>query len=233
MLELLTDNIWTTTRPLRFFGLEIGTRMTVVRLAGGGLFVHSPVALDAPTREAVDALGPVVAIVAPCLFHHLFVADWARAYPGASVSGCPGLADKRRDVRWSRVLGAEPAADAEWRGEIDQALFDALPVQNEVVFFHLGSRTLISSDLVFHLSRHPSAVTRAANRLLGTQAPGVTVLERWMLRDRAAGRGQIDRMIGWGPERLVLAHGPIVERGGSVILADAYRWLDGRAATGG
>ena len=108
MFERIADDIWMEPRELRFFGVELGTRMTVVRLRSGGLFVHSPVALDRPTREAIDALGSVTAIVAPNLFHHLYVRDWARAYPGASLSACPGLATKRKDVAWSRVLGDEP-----------------------------------------------------------------------------------------------------------------------------
>jgi hypothetical protein len=71
MLQPITDGIWSTTRPLRFLGLETGTRMTIVRLANGGLFVHSPVGLDPALRAEVDALGPVGAIVASSLFHNL------------------------------------------------------------------------------------------------------------------------------------------------------------------
>ena len=119
MMERLTEDLWTEQRPLRFFGLETGTRMTVVRLASGGLFVHSPVALDAPLRAAVEALGPVTAIVAPSRLHHLYVGAWAEAYPDASLSGCPGLEKKRKDVRWSRILGDQPAA--EWQGELELA----------------------------------------------------------------------------------------------------------------
>jgi hypothetical protein len=65
MLTAFAEHIWTAARPARFWGVETGSRMTVVRLAGGGLFVHSPVALDPATRRAVDALGPVRAVVAP------------------------------------------------------------------------------------------------------------------------------------------------------------------------
>jgi len=67
MLEPIADNLWTVTREQRFWGLETGTRMNVVRLADGSLFVHCPVALDAETRREVDALGPVRAIVSSSL----------------------------------------------------------------------------------------------------------------------------------------------------------------------
>lgn len=223
MLEPLTDDVWTVSRPLRFFGLEVGTRMTVVRLPSGGLFVHSPIALDTEVREAVDALGPVTAIVAPCLFHHLFVGEWAQAYPAASVSACPGLDAKRKDVAWSRVLNDEPAG--EWKGSLEQAFFGALPVSNEVVFFHRKSKTLISSDLIFNLASHGSSVTRALAFMLGHKKPGPTLIERMLLKDRAAARQQIDRMLAWDAERLVLAHGDLVLEGGTSALREGYRWL--------
>ena len=46
MLDRVADDLWTTARPQRFWGLETGTRMTVARLSDGALFVHCPVALD-------------------------------------------------------------------------------------------------------------------------------------------------------------------------------------------
>jgi hypothetical protein len=52
MLDRIADDVWTTERSQRFWGIETGTRMTVVRLGGGGLFIHCPVALDEPTRSS-------------------------------------------------------------------------------------------------------------------------------------------------------------------------------------
>lgn len=222
MLEPIADDVWVESRPLRFFGVETGTRMTVVRLRGG-LFIHSPVVLDAPMREAIDALGPVLALVAPSRFHHLYIADWARAYPGASVSACPGLEQKRKDIRWSGVLGDEP--EAEWRGELEQVFFGARPLDNEVVFFHRKSKTLICSDLLFNLASHSSTLTRSVALLLGQRAPGLTLIERVLIKDRAAAREQTGRMIAWGAERIVLAHGPLLASNGSELLQSAYRWL--------
>ncbi|HSO34099.1 MAG TPA: DUF4336 domain-containing protein [Labilithrix sp.] len=223
MLERIADDVWIEPRPLRFFGVETGTRMTVVRLGSGGLFVHSPIALDKSMREAIDALGPVTAVVAPSRFHHLYVGEWARAYPGASLSACPGLEKKRKDVAWSRVLGDEP--EAEWRGELDQVFFGARTMENEVVFFHRKTRTIISCDFIFNLASHPSALTRAVARLMGQREPGATLLEHVMIRDRAAAREQIGRMVAWGAERIVLAHGDIIRSNGSEVVRNAYRWL--------
>ena len=223
MLERISDDVWIERRPLRFFGVETGTRMTVVRLADGGLFVHSPVALDATTQEAVDALGPVKALVAPSLFHHLYIGEWARAYPGASLSACPGLEKKRKDLSFGAVLCDEP--EAPWKGELEQVFFGARTMENEVIFFHRASKTIISCDFIFNLATHPSRLTRLVANLMGQRAPGATLLERVMIRERAAAREQMDRVLAWGAERIVLAHGDIIESNGTEVVRRAYDWL--------
>jgi len=71
MLEPFVNGIWTVSRRQKFWGVETGTRMTIVVLSDGGLFVHCPVALTDDLRAAVDELGPVRAVVASSLFHHV------------------------------------------------------------------------------------------------------------------------------------------------------------------
>lgn len=223
MLDPVADELWTLARPLRFWGVETGSRMTVVRLADGALFVHSPLGLDAALKAEIDALGPVKAVVAPSLFHHLSVRDWQEAYPQAVYGCCPGLEKKRADLRWDRVLGDAPAP--EWSGELDQVHFAARALESEVVFHHRASRTMICADLVFNLSAHPDRLTRIAAFLLGNRRPGATWLERFMIRDRAGAREQIGRMLAWKPGRILLAHGPCIDADGEEVLRRAYAWL--------
>ncbi len=81
MLQELATDLWVTGRSLRFGGVDIGTRMTVIRLADGALFLHSPVALDPELRKELDVLGQVRFAVGPNRFHHLYLGDYAKAYP--------------------------------------------------------------------------------------------------------------------------------------------------------
>lgn len=222
-MEPLAENLWTSAQPLRFLGIETGTRMTVARLASGGLFVHSPGPLDPETHAYVDALGPVAAIVSPSLFHHLWAGAWKEAYPEALLCACPGLERKRADLPWDRVLGDEP--EALWQGELDQVFFGARSMENEVVFFHRASRSLVCCDIVFNLATHPSHLTRLAAALLGNRRPGATWLEHVMIRNREAARGQIDRMLAWDIERIVLSHGEMIASDGREVLRRAYDWL--------
>ncbi len=222
MLDKVDEDLWVAQRPQKFWGLETGTRMTIARLGDGGLFVHCPVELDRATQQEVDALGPVSAVVASSLFHHLYVGDWMRAYPAASFWACPGLEKKRSDLKWSGVLG--DGSRAAWADDLEQASFTAR-FEREVVFFHKRTRTLVCADALLNLSQHPSRVTRAVAFLMANTAPGKGYLERVAVRDYKLGRKQVDRILEWDTERILLAHGAPVDRDGREVVREAYRWL--------
>ena len=83
-------------RPLARIQRGLGhfhCRMTVIKLADGALFVHSPKLLYAQIRISLDRLGPVRAIVVPSKAHHSFVADYVQEYPRAP-SRCAGCGRK-------------------------------------------------------------------------------------------------------------------------------------------
>jgi hypothetical protein len=222
MLTPWAEGTWTDTREAKFFGVETGTRMSVVRLRDGGLFVLSPVALDDATRREIDALGDVRAVVAPSIFHHLSMGQWMAAYPEAVFAACPGLEWKRTDLAFDCVLGDQP--HPLWAGELEQVYFSARR-ENELDFFHAPTRTLLCTDALLNLSTHPLGSTRVVARLMGNRAPGVGWLEPFMIRDRALARRQVDRMLAWDFDRIILAHGAPVEAGGREVLRHAYAWL--------
>ncbi|MBL9026398.1 MAG: DUF4336 domain-containing protein [Myxococcales bacterium] len=222
MLVKWAEGVWTDTREAKFFGVETGTRMTVVALRDGGLFVHSPVPLDEATRREVDGLGEVRAVVAPSIFHHLSVGAWMAAYPKAVFAACPGLEWKRTDLSFSCVLGDEPHPI--WRGELEQVYFSARR-ENELDFFHAPTKTLIVTDALLNLSTHPRASTRLVAGLMGNRAPGVGWAEPLMIRDRRLARRQVDRILSWDFEQIILAHGDTVSERGPAVVEHAYKWL--------
>ncbi len=222
MFERITDDVWTTPRSQRFWGVECGTRMTVVRLRDGGLFVHCPVALDDATRRAVDQLGEVRVVAASSLFHHLYVGDWIAAYPGALIAGCPRLAKKRPDLAFVHELSNDP--HALWANDLEQLYFSAR-FEHEVVFFHRRTGTMICADALLNLSEHPSLGTRIAARLMANNAPGKGWLEYFAVQRWADARSEVEQMLKWPIERIVLAHGSLVPSGGREALRHAYAWL--------
>jgi len=91
-LEALDEELWIASRPLPLWVGDVGTRMTVMRLVGGDLLLHSPVSLDPALRGALDRIGRVRWVVGPSRVHHLFLGDYASAYPSAELWGAPDLA---------------------------------------------------------------------------------------------------------------------------------------------
>ena len=225
-MQQLDSDLWIAESPLRFVGLEVGARMTVVRLPGPKLLLHSPIAATEELVREVKALGPVAYLVAPNRFHHLFVSEWLKVCPEASVYAAPGVDEKRPDLRFARVLTDEPESD--WAGTIDQVLVSGFPLANEVVFFHQPSRTLIATDLAFNIGASSPPLTRLVFRLsraYGRLAP--TLLERLFIRDRSAFRRSLERILEWPFERVVVAHGQVSETGGRAEIEDGYSWILG------
>lgn len=78
-LKPLGRGLWIGEGPVVpfFAGFPYPTRMVVIRLGDGGLFVWSPVALTDTLRAEMDALGPVRHLVSPNLLHHLYLGEVA------------------------------------------------------------------------------------------------------------------------------------------------------------
>lgn len=223
-MKQLDDGLWIADQSLRVAGVDLGARMTVVRLADGSLVLHSPIR---PTKDLIDevgALGRVAAIVAPNRFHHMFAAPWQAAFPGTPLFVAPGLEAKRADLAIAGVLSDTP--EPTWQGSLEQAVLHGIPLTNEVVFFHRASRTLIVTDLAFHIGPDHPALTRLLFRLSGAYgrlAP--TFLERFLVRDRARFRAVLERILEWPFERVIVAHGKVVDSGGRRALGQGFAWL--------
>ena len=151
-LQPFGPEIWIADGPVAsFYGFPYSTRMAVIRLSDGSLFVWSPVALSTALRAAVDALGPVRHLVSPNALHHLFLADWTSAYPEARLYASPRLRRKRRDLSFNVELGDAP--EPAWAGDIDQIVLHGSFALTEIVFFHRHSRTALFADLIQNFPR--------------------------------------------------------------------------------
>jgi uncharacterized protein DUF4336 len=216
--------LWTVAAPQRFLGLHLGTRMTVVRLASGALWLHSPVPLTPALASALDALGPVGHIVCPNLYHHLHAGPYAERYREARVHAPAGLRRKRKDLRIDADL-APSASGAPWEGQLDQLRIEG-SLLRETVFHHPASRSLISVDLIENFATSPHGPTRLYLELGGIHGkPGWSRLGRWLYRDRPAARASFDRLAAWDFDRILLAHGDIIERDGPRLIREGMAWL--------
>ena len=212
--------------PVRMLGIPFRTRMTIVELTGGGLWIHSPVAPDDSRCQAVSERGTVRHLVAPGTFHHLHVGAWQTRYPEATTWAAPGLPSRYPERCFDREL--TDVAPADWRDDIEQVVFLGSKVMLEVVFFHRPSRTLLITDIVQnHEPAADSWFWRAVKRLNNVAAPHGGVPRDWRLtvRDRDPARRARDRMLSWPFEQVVLTHGRCITERAHERIEQAFAWL--------
>jgi hypothetical protein len=222
-LEKLSDEIWVATAQHSLCGLHLGTRMTVVRLSNGGLWIHSPVEMSPRLRQQLDSLGEVKHIVCPNMYHHVYAAQAVAAYPAALLHGPHALRRKRRDLVFSGTLSDTPHPD--WDGDLVPLMING-SLLRETVFFHTRSRTLITSDLVENFRSSPHWPTRTYLKLCGIHG-NITWSKplRMLYRDPVLARTSIDRLLKWPFERIVIAHGELILDNAHSSLERGLSWL--------
>src|SRR5687768_4143111 len=89
---LVEDQLWTWDEPFTIGGLDIGARMTIVRLSDSGLWIHSPLTPEEPLQRTINQLGLVRFIIVPNTAHYLGASTFAEAYPEAKVFAAPNMA---------------------------------------------------------------------------------------------------------------------------------------------
>ncbi len=232
-LKAVADNVWIVDGPeirMDYAGLALPfpTRMTIVRLGDGGLWVHSPTGDDEALFSRIAALGPVRHLIAPNTIHFWWVPDWHRRFPEAIVHLAPGVVERsKRSMPPHHLLGDAPPSD--WAGEIDQILVPG-GMMTEVDFFHRSSRTLILTDLIENIEpeRVKNVIYRWVIKLGGAADPDGKAPRdmQWSFRKhKAAVRRAAEKMIAWAPERILLAHGRWYETDAVAELRRAFRWV--------
>jgi hypothetical protein len=228
MLKQFGPDIWIADggEVVAALGFHYPTRMAVIRLANGDLFIWSPIALTDGLRAAVESLGIVRHLVAPNGLHHLFVGDWQRAWPDAALYAPPGLRAKRKDLAFDAELGDAPLSA--WAGEIDQVVVRGNVITTEIVFFHAPSGTVLFTDLLQHLAPNRFSGWRALVAkwdLMTAPEPSVPRKFRLAFTDRRAARAALGHVLSWPAEKVLMAHGAPVDSDGRAVIARAFRWL--------
>jgi hypothetical protein len=233
-LKCVTQSVWIVDGPVIRFGMPwpkfpFPTRMTVVRLTSGELFVHSPTPLTPALEVAIAREGRVRFIVGPNRIHYWWIPEWEAAFPDADIYLAPRIEEQARGrIAFDGIpLAAETGYP--WDAEIA-----TLPIvgsyMTEVEFFHRTSRTLILTDLLENFE--PEKVGSLFLRLL-TWIGGVSPPHGGLPRDlrlnftRRHKRellAAVKTMLAWNPERIIFAHGRWHESNGADELRHAFRW---------
>lgn len=228
-LDKIGDEIWIYEGSVvRFYGFPFPTRMTVIRLRGKDLWLHSPEKPNHDLYQELAALGKVRYLVSPNKLHHLFLDEWITGYPDALTYSAPGLRKKRKDIVFDAELREAP--DEEWLLEIDQTVFRGSPAMEEVVFYHKLSKTLILTDLIENFD--PETLNwwqRRLARFAGILHPNGKMPLDWRLSlylgNRAKAQASFIRIATWDVENVILSHGRCIVGNGNEFLSKSFSWL--------
>ncbi|MEL6469823.1 MAG: DUF4336 domain-containing protein [Cyanobacteria bacterium J06623_4] len=175
--EIIPGKLWTFDQIQGIFYVVVPIRMTVVKLAGGGLFVFSPVA---PTGECVSLVreleaehGPVKYVILPTVTgveHKYFAGPFAQRFRQAQVYVAPNQWSFPLDLPMSwlgfpakrtQVLPADPR-QAPFYNEFDYAIVGPIDLSvkpyTEVAFCHRETRSLLAVDTILSIPIEPPEV---------------------------------------------------------------------------
>ena len=179
--------------------------------------------------------------------HHIFLSEWAKAFPSASVLGVEGLPEKREQnpataglkfqYVWTAKNRDEMTVDAEFDKEFD---VEYLPshANKELVFLHKPTRTLIEADLIFNLpayEQHSKTGESAESGILTKLFIGLQNTRgdaTWQKRfiwyvaaqDKPSFSESVKRINGWDFDRIIPCHGDVIETGGKGIFQKVLEW---------
>jgi hypothetical protein len=224
MLRSIGEGLWAHEVDLRMpGGLPFPARATLLRLGDRTLALHSPLAIDEATARQIDALGRVRFLIAPNCRHWMHLQHAKERYPDARVLGAPGLEKKLGSLAFEPLPadGSVDGLDGLWVQRIEGA-----PRLAEHVLLHPASRSLVVADLVFNIHRSQSALLRLYLRLGRMyRRTAQSVVWRLLVNDRVAAARSAAAVLAWSFDRLIVAHGEVVEDGAHERIREALVWM--------
>ena len=231
LIEYIKDQIWIFEYPVRFGGMDLFSRTTIIKLNNGELIIHDPGRIDDALKCEIDSLGVVKYIIAPGNYHHLFVTDFQEKYPSAETFLCPGLERKRPDLKFDWILSDRP--DSRWEDTLEPALIQGTKYIWEVAFFHKPSKTLILVDLLENIGdnyQHKAGLLlqfwwKVIFRMWNNPKAAPEYQMGW--GNKKIVKNGLNKILSWNAERVILAHGENIEKNVNSVLSTAWeRVLD-------
>lgn len=203
-LEKLGDNLWSVSGTMP--NANIHRRMTVARLANGGLVIHNAIALDDASMAELEAFGEPALLLVPNGWHRQDAFIYKQRYPKLRVL-CP----RGTSAKVAQVVAPD-------------GTYEDFPSDSRVKAFHLRGLKEREGALFVQSDTGSSLVTCDAvmnipprSGLMGfflapTGRPAIPRIFRWLsVSDRAAFRSHIEELASPSDLRQVLVgHGKTI-----------------------
>ena len=227
LFEYQQDAIWIKEYPIHYAGVDFNSRMTVIRLSNGNLFIHSPCEIDPSTKVSIESLGKVEFIVAPGYYHYFYVESAQKAFPDAETFICPGIERKKPEIEFDWFLSDRP--DKRWSNDFEQVLVRGNKCIWEVAFYHKATRTLILVDLLENITDETEDVSwtlklwwKLVFRMWNNPKPAPEYQLGW--QDKKAASMSLQRILSWDFTRIIISHGDLIEENAQEVAMQAWRY---------
>ncbi|MGE5252216.1 MAG: DUF4336 domain-containing protein [Bacteroidota bacterium] len=228
-LQEFGKDLWVVEGPLvRDAGVWFTTRMTIARLPDGSIWVESPVPAAFETLRRINELGPVQWLLAATPRHVWRLNTWHTLFPEAQLWTSPRtlFTLQQGSLHLTGTLGDQPPQA--WGDAFEQLVFRGNPLLDEVVYLHKPSKTVIMGDMIQFNTPQEGHPLQDAIFKLGGIAPGQAGMGldmRLTFLDRGAARRSLHRLLAWDFDKLIIAHGPCVEKDAKRFVEQAFQWL--------
>lgn len=209
------------------FGVPFSTRMIIAKLNDGSLWICDPIQVSINTFNHIKSLGTVKYLIASTWRHVWRLKEGHRLFPEAELWSSRRVPRNCKGLPFTGFLADEQTKG--WAGEFDQIVFRGNALLDEVLFLHKKSRTLIVGDLIQnHATKRSQPLRNALWKLAGVGYPhgGVPRDIRLTFTSRDQARQSLDQLLSLDFDKLIIGHGPCVEKGAKRVVKKAFHWLE-------
>lgn len=213
----IAEGVHVFERPQRGRGFDLPSRATALELERGVYALVSPIdfTLLGPGAAQKDeqikelrSLGEIRYLIAPNLLHHLHLEAALKRFPEARVVAPRGL-EKKQPALKGRYLLIDEEID---EPSLEWIALEGAPSVAEWAIFHRPSRSLVLTDIVFHILEPRGFINGLILRAGGTyQKLASSRLFASAVKDKAAMRRSLERLFAVPAERVIVAHGECLE----------------------
>jgi len=143
-LKPFAENIFIVDgETVNFYGMPFTTRMTVVKLESGDLFIHSPIQLKQNLKAELDKLGKVKYLIAPNKIHYWYLDQFQKAYPDSITFTAKGVEERAKEngkkFKVDYILDGNNSYP--FLSEVEMMVMQGNRFMEEVEFYHKPSKT--------------------------------------------------------------------------------------------
>lgn len=209
--------MWVHEDSMAMFGTRLALRMTIVKLADDSLWMCTPTPHNPQLQNRVATMGELKYIVASSNGHNLFLEDWHGAFPDAAVYVAAKIPNKRPNLKSYTLLRDMDVFP--WQADVETLPMDGVPLFDEHMFYHGRSKTLLVTDFIQNYTGIEqkglgTIITKLILEPIGFKGKCLAppLKTKLAVKDRKALRASLDRLWNLDIERVVPAHGDILEQ---------------------